>query len=705
MSDISPITPTGVPTSTFPWRLKPYNNITPVTYRDGETLIEMYRNLRHWLFRELVPYIDDTITDYVVAFNEALGQVEAAFTDIKEYVATQKADFDANYEAKLAAFNDAVNNANGTLQAAVTAAANSAQASAASATAAQNAKTAAELAASTVPNIQDANVAGYVGNAQSALVAALKVFTDNRVGRISIKAYGAVGDGVADDTAAIQSTLTQAANVGGSVWVPKGRFLCNGAILPANTIIDGVGTLVQVADDVPILRTASDNSEAITANVASTVSMGDNVINTNTYQNNLSAGDYILLYDGTSYDPTAPTNVSGEIMQVNAVSVNTITTRNKVKGSFAADRAYTLARGASLRKVTLTENITVRGLILEGRLTSGITLIQAYYTKNFIVDGIHVTRGGREGVRFQIGTGSRLVNSLIENLVDDLANNHMGYGVQVVSASDDTIIANNHFRNTRHGFSNTGGTKGIPRNVTVTGNTVENRFAAEGGSGGAGIDTHSGVDGITIVGNTIVNSAIGVTVRGRNVSVKNNTISRCVTGVRVAETVASDVDISDNMITDATRGVHVSDPCNNVAIRGNKISRVSDLPIYIQGQVTKLDILENVIRDAQANGMSLVSTCENVLIAANRLIDCGIAGAANAIAIGGDGTGNGRLDIINNTMMQSSPNSMQRAVNAARATVVKGNTILGSSRFNAVDKWYAIVGGNAGANQTGNNEY
>ena len=40
----------------------------------------------------------------------------------------------------------------------------------------------------------------------------------------SVKAYGAVGDGVTDDTAAIQASIDAAELVNGQVFVPAGRY-------------------------------------------------------------------------------------------------------------------------------------------------------------------------------------------------------------------------------------------------------------------------------------------------------------------------------------------------------------------------------------------------------------------------------------------------------------------------------------------------
>jgi hypothetical protein len=57
-------------------------------------------------------------------------------------------------------------------------------------------------------------------------------------GGVSIKQYGAVGDGVTDDTAAIQAALDANA---GSVYIPPGTYLVSQINVPSNTYLYGAG--------------------------------------------------------------------------------------------------------------------------------------------------------------------------------------------------------------------------------------------------------------------------------------------------------------------------------------------------------------------------------------------------------------------------------------------------------------------------------
>src|ERR1019366_5793328 len=59
-------------------------------------------------------------------------------------------------------------------------------------------------------------------------------------GVISAKAIGAKGDGVADDTVAIQKALDEAGITGGRVYLPPGKFVVKGSLrIPPGVMLQG----------------------------------------------------------------------------------------------------------------------------------------------------------------------------------------------------------------------------------------------------------------------------------------------------------------------------------------------------------------------------------------------------------------------------------------------------------------------------------
>lgn len=62
---------------------------------------------------------------------------------------------------------------------------------------------------------------------------------------VNILDYGAVGDGVTDNTTAIQAALTYASSIQGYVVIPTGTFLVSGTLDPANANIMGLGGTIK----------------------------------------------------------------------------------------------------------------------------------------------------------------------------------------------------------------------------------------------------------------------------------------------------------------------------------------------------------------------------------------------------------------------------------------------------------------------------
>ena len=90
-----------------------------------------------------------------------------------------------------------------------------------------------------------------------------------REGVFPVAAYGAKGDGVADDTAAIQRAIDAAAKLGGIVSLPPGRFLVAGSLtVPAGVTVRGVNTrplYIEPAVGTIILATNGRDNEAAPA--------------------------------------------------------------------------------------------------------------------------------------------------------------------------------------------------------------------------------------------------------------------------------------------------------------------------------------------------------------------------------------------------------------------------------------------------------
>lgn len=94
-----PINP--IPLDGFPRTGRPWNNITPFTYRDGLTYLEVLEALRVWVRDVLTAHINNEMEDFAVDWNQVLNEFQVA---VIESFDQKIAEFDADAQS----FMDAV---------------------------------------------------------------------------------------------------------------------------------------------------------------------------------------------------------------------------------------------------------------------------------------------------------------------------------------------------------------------------------------------------------------------------------------------------------------------------------------------------------------------------------------------------------------------------------------------------------------------
>ena len=199
-------------TTAFPVRIQPLNNIQPFTYRDGMTHLALLEKLRVYINDTLRVEFNDEMERIISEFNAALQNSEDTVT---EALATWQASFDAfmaNVEAEIALINEDI-------------------------------------------------------------IKTIAVARDKQV--VDVRDHGAIGDGVTNDAAAIQTAADLAADLGIDLLITGGVFRVNSAInlkpgvgnTRRGVIIDG--QLVAGANTPALVATGSWGlSKAIAADIA-----------------------------------------------------------------------------------------------------------------------------------------------------------------------------------------------------------------------------------------------------------------------------------------------------------------------------------------------------------------------------------------------------------------------------------------------------
>ena len=335
--------------------------------------------------------------------------------------------------------------------------------------------------------------------------------------------FGAVGDGVTDDTAAIQAAINSDA-----------------------TVIDGLGLtyVVSAVIDVPsnkvlqnfnIDATGFSSADSFDAVFNVEGSLGSTVLLTANAVANAVGGSYpgmptIQVADASSFAIndliqitsnelwSASLNV-GELAIITDISLNTITL------SAPLFYSYTTANSGRIRKVNTVENVTfsnvtgVGPIALNSTPTQYMNFISAYCARNIFVLNCSASLFRVNTISFRMAYNCHFRDSTVFDCQG-------GYGVAVYDSSQNVFIIGNNFDNTRHGVtvsaSNTYG-GGIPNNIHVIGNSSVGRVEA--------IDCHPGADNVIFANNTLrcnsgeASGQGGIMFQGRNFTCVNNTVN------------------------------------------------------------------------------------------------------------------------------------------------------------------------------------
>ena len=465
--------------------------------------------------------------------------------------------------------------------------------------------------------------AGLVGYLAPYAGAVARTQADKNEDVVSVKDFGAVGDGVADDTVAVQKALDSGA---GTVRFRKGLYSVLTLTVPSDVSIVGepgawlMKQAGSVSDDnnaINIYGAVTATSSAATANVVG----GDLAVQV-TDGSLFAAGDWCLLRDNT----WANTGVAGrnqQIVRVKSVATNTVNLYQAALGPYAT------ADTAELVKITPKKNITIRNLgivVPTGTTTGGgINLDLAVNVK---LEGCEIS-GPNDNAAMGV---SRSYNVDITGNTwrdgQNLSTGGYAYGVSVGEGSSFVRIIGNHQSNIRESNASN-----RARQIVFSGNTSDYSYDDH-------FNTHgSWCDGVVISGNTCNGGNVGYTVgysthnKGDlNVSVTGNVIKNMnISGISVGAPVGKEnesVSVVGNTIysygiVSTADGIKVTSS-NRTLVSGNRINAAGNTNASYGIQIiTSTDghVVGNEISDlSNGYGISL-NTSTNISVVGNRVDD------------------------------------------------------------------------------------
>ncbi|HYH49649.1 MAG TPA: glycosyl hydrolase family 28-related protein [Acidimicrobiia bacterium] len=418
--------------------------------------------------------------------------------------------------------------------------------------------------------------------------------TYERLATFNVKAYGAIGDGATDDTAAINAAV-QAANAagGGTVYAPIGTYLLSsGLTLLERVILAGAGpylTTFKLASGQTVTAQGTGLAWAAPTTTLSADADANDTTITVASTAAFSAGDYAVLADSALPNPGGPTNRNGEMIRVRSVdSATQITVAGVIRDT------YTTARSAALfRMVPLVgPGLRDAAFVSAAPTTNTTQLVNFAVCVGVNISNCFFSDSAGPGLSLRNCIDTLVSRVRAEDLLDDPGSGMLGYGIQVLGACDNVIIEASEFRRCRHGVT-TGGSSnpaGVPRNLLVTGCTASETTEAA-------FDTHQHGGQITFSGNQVVGGrSDGFQVRSPDTRIIGNSISRMVgTGIHISDNPHGAV-IADNIIRHCDEGIFLNAGTpDGVAIEGNTIDAVRNAGILIDDDATQLVIARNRI--------------------------------------------------------------------------------------------------------------
>lgn len=445
--------------------------------------------------------------------------------------------------------------------------------------------------------------------------------------RVSVTDFGAVGDGVTDDTTAIGNAIDWCNTNNKTLYIPSGTYVFNGKSIAGpglNICIEGEESnrpklicTQATADTGPdILFFSSTRHEEVTGiSLASNITTNERTISV-TDATGLAAGMMIhIASDQLWYNGHRSTKYCGEIHKISSVDGTTIYLED-----FTRDYYDTGTDTLTIRAWT-PNRVIIRNLDIEIPYPTSTavssTCIILQQTDNALIENVHCKGALHTNILDNLGWKTTIRNCSVvqdEDMLDYSANYAVGTNGSVGMVVDGLYSRGNRRGVDADGIAGT--TEGAPtRDMTVRNSHFEGNGIYPGAGTESGVGPHGPCENIVIENCLFQNLTVGVLARGRNTKVNNcyfsgGVMDSCVslhenaTGLTVQNCVYDSLNYPDKLASLASKGT--GSGCDQFIRLGLESGDGDTVPYYtmpitITGNVCK-GLNEQFIKIPQNDG-------------------------------------------------------------------------------------------------------
>lgn len=402
------------------------------------------------------------------------------------------------------------------------------------------------------PWLNDVNGATYNGTAVYTPAGTSAIATTMQAKlreTVSVKDFGAVGNGVIDDTAAIQAAINSVITTGQMLYVPAGTYIITSPLVANGSLKmsgDGVTSVLNctglAAGTTALTIQGSESATNTTMTAYTTINDATISVASTT---GFAVGDLVSLKSTQAFSQIDTNYKLGELQYIKSIGSGTITFTAKLKAAYTSGTI-------TVRKLNYINAPSVSSikLIGAGAATPGYG-INVYYAVRPKIDNVYLDLFEDQGISYSYCDSGSVTRCYIENCSG--ITNGVGYAIGFDFLSQFCHAENNFAQRISCGFST--GSYYCVWNSVVSGNSF---FGNE--SQRPVIQTH--INGVnTIVANNTVQSGwVGIGNFSRNCTVIGNIVSNCgYAGIYAETDAAINYQCIGNKVTESVRGITVAE--------------------------------------------------------------------------------------------------------------------------------------------------